>query len=555
MVAGDTPGNFANVRFNNPGAQYPAHGENAAAFGQQGHAVIGGGHKIAQFPTPVHGAAANMDLLDRNYTGMPIREAARKWSGGSRDSVPGFAGDTVITKEMMRDPAFAVPFVQAIARGEAPGRYPMSDEQWTQAHGMFTGIRGGAAPSPTPPVDPRNRLTQAMLEQGGMPPMQTAALTPAGGGPPPPVAMPPAATAQAPVAPNPPTMTDIRPMGTIPGPLTPPTAVEPPPSLGRTPTMAPEFVVDPVAPKMPPIHDYEIRGWNMLRAARGDPTITAIGTKLIEDGKKLRLDEHARDVTVYNARVAANEQERAAIRAANRKAALPETELALRTGEAELAEKERSRREQMQFGPGGKAEVLKSVVKSYADTQSLPRAAQAAAEAQDLLERGIYTGADATIKTFAQKAGGVLGMPPDPKVANTENFKAAVLLMIGSLRKDIAGTGGQNPAELEALLKAVAGDNRLEKDAIKAILDRHQEANISDAVAHQKRLLAYVGNDPDARRVDYPQYTLPMERIVPRAAIETLRQRHGKKGDAALEEFNDEFQTPGLAQRLLRLRR
>lgn len=161
---GITPSRFANVRYNNPGAQYPVTGENASTFGQQGYGIIGGGHQIARFPTPVHGAAANMDLLDRNYTGMSVGDAIGKWSGGGRRDVPGFNTDTVITREMMRDPAFAIPFMKGIAGGEAPGQYPMTGEQWAQAHNMFTGARG-AMPPPMPSIDPRGRSAGVMPEQ------------------------------------------------------------------------------------------------------------------------------------------------------------------------------------------------------------------------------------------------------------------------------------------------------------------------------------------------------------------------------------------------------
>jgi hypothetical protein len=46
-VRSDVPGNGvpASIRYNNPGAQYPS--ARAAAFGQLGYGIIGGGHKIA----------------------------------------------------------------------------------------------------------------------------------------------------------------------------------------------------------------------------------------------------------------------------------------------------------------------------------------------------------------------------------------------------------------------------------------------------------------------------------------------------------------------------
>ena len=71
---------------------------------------------------------------------MTVGDAISKWSGNLRGTVPGYASDTVITPEMIRDPAFAIPFMKAIAAGEAsPGTYPMSERDWQKAYGMFTG--------------------------------------------------------------------------------------------------------------------------------------------------------------------------------------------------------------------------------------------------------------------------------------------------------------------------------------------------------------------------------------------------------------------------------
>jgi hypothetical protein len=144
----------ASIRYNNPGAQYP--GQSARKFGTTGTEIIGGGHKIAVFDDPVKGAAAQFDLLNRGYTGMTVADAIRKWSGGNfsqayadylTKNVPGLTLDTVLTPDKLSDPAFAVPFAKASASWEAGRSYPMTDEQWANAHRMSL---GGAM------LDPRN---------------------------------------------------------------------------------------------------------------------------------------------------------------------------------------------------------------------------------------------------------------------------------------------------------------------------------------------------------------------------------------------------------------
>jgi peptidoglycan hydrolase-like protein with peptidoglycan-binding domain len=136
----------ASFRYFNPGAQYP--NTRAAAFGQLGYGVLhshDGEHKIAHFPHPVNGAASNFDLLSRNYVGMEMGAAGKKWTGSFGFGIPGFPDSTVLTKEMLLDPKLAIPIMKAIAGrecGRGPTRTQLTDQEWQQAHDMF---RAGSA--------------------------------------------------------------------------------------------------------------------------------------------------------------------------------------------------------------------------------------------------------------------------------------------------------------------------------------------------------------------------------------------------------------------------
>lgn len=128
----------ASIRFNNPGAQYPA--DWAKAFGMDGYAVIGGGHLIARFPDPVAGAAANMFLLNKSYVGMTIGAAGTKWTGSNGSGVPGYDPARTLTHEMLNDRSFVIPFMKAIAEREAGRKSPLTDDQWVRA---FNAYRAG----------------------------------------------------------------------------------------------------------------------------------------------------------------------------------------------------------------------------------------------------------------------------------------------------------------------------------------------------------------------------------------------------------------------------
>ncbi len=140
----------ASVRNNNPGAQWP--GPVASQFGATGAQDLPGGNKIASFDSPEKGGAAHFALLAQKYSGMPLEAAIEKWSGGN-NSTPytqfvarraGISPDTPITPELLRGPQ-GVQLAKAMADWEAGGSYPMTEQQWAQAHSMAFG-GGGAVP-------------------------------------------------------------------------------------------------------------------------------------------------------------------------------------------------------------------------------------------------------------------------------------------------------------------------------------------------------------------------------------------------------------------------
>lgn len=141
----DMRGAPAAIRHNNPGAMWP--GPSSKKFGATGFQVIGGGNKIATFPDATSGAAAQFDLLSRSYAGMPLDSAIKKWSGGN--SSPqyvakiaqslGVAPNTVLTPQMLQDPAVAVPLAKTMAQWESGKPFPLDDQKWNEAHKMALG--------------------------------------------------------------------------------------------------------------------------------------------------------------------------------------------------------------------------------------------------------------------------------------------------------------------------------------------------------------------------------------------------------------------------------
>lgn len=157
-------GRPANVRYNNPGAAYPRPRDNA--FGLEGYGIIGGGHQIGKYPTPVHGAASNMDLFSKGYKGMTVQGAVNKWRGGNGSlNVPeGYDPGQVIDDDFVNDKGRMVDFFEKMANHES-SKFSMPRDQWEQAFDMYAsgGARGGDASV----IQPSRRGEVAGVESGG----------------------------------------------------------------------------------------------------------------------------------------------------------------------------------------------------------------------------------------------------------------------------------------------------------------------------------------------------------------------------------------------------
>lgn len=155
----------ASIRNNNPGAQEP--GPSSKKFGSTSYEKLRWTYKgkpqinkIATFPTSQHGAAAMFDLLHRKYTGKTIETAISKWCGGYYAGAYAKALEThgnckasdTLTADLVETPAFAIALCKAMARVEAGRDYPMTDEEWAEAHEMAFGV-SCAAPEFTPDND------------------------------------------------------------------------------------------------------------------------------------------------------------------------------------------------------------------------------------------------------------------------------------------------------------------------------------------------------------------------------------------------------------------
>lgn len=156
----------ASVRHRNPSAM--SLGPAAKRFGATKSTRLndGEGNTIATFPTSVDGAAAMWHLLyTGSYNGMTVWNALYRWGGGealakrgraelARERTDGYVASIArrsrfrrndkIAADWLEDPVRAIEWGKAMAWHEAGQEYPMTDEQWAEAHDEFmTVLKGG----------------------------------------------------------------------------------------------------------------------------------------------------------------------------------------------------------------------------------------------------------------------------------------------------------------------------------------------------------------------------------------------------------------------------
>jgi lysozyme len=411
------------------------------------------------------------------------------------------------------------------------------------------------AQAPSEPTVPdesgRNALTQALVPPptvAGIPGFTPGSATSAAplalaGGAAPPIVVPGVKPAPA---------GEIR----IPGPLEPPTPEQPAPEIGGRIPPNPDALkpnVKPVAPKMSAeLSPLEARGVQMMRAFPGDPDVKDYAQQFIDLGKKQREADFLREVEQYKTDLAAFHQREAKDLEFER--AGPERERTAQEFERKFADAKRQ--SEMFGGPEGEAAVRTAVVESAKNVKDVSNTSAQLANAKRVLMENpkMFTGADANIKQSLARWMAAAGFPVDPSLSPTQQFQAYIKSAYGAMRQGVAGPGGQNPAEQRAIEEAVAGNITLERGAIEKIISAMQFGLRQQAIQHNDKLLTLSGKDTNRMRAVFhghdgftPQRMAPLVAEADKAKLREL----AKTDSSAIEEFDDEFKTPGLARYIL----
>lgn len=134
-------GTDATIRYNNPLGAWPSSADNQFGILGYGNLKDGEGNKIGRFPSPVHGAAANLNLLRRKYKGLTMREVVDKWRGRPKTPVPlGFYEHEVLDDSILNNQAKTINLLQEMAKHESPN-FNMADSQWEAAVEMESSVQ------------------------------------------------------------------------------------------------------------------------------------------------------------------------------------------------------------------------------------------------------------------------------------------------------------------------------------------------------------------------------------------------------------------------------
>lgn len=449
--------------------------------------------------------------------------------------------------------AAAVRLQDAAQMGAAPSALaPRSDITYPPTAAAQTGVMSDAppmgaraAPGLTGAPDARAAATNALVAQNA----------PAAPAAPPGPQLAQAGPAPAPV-PAPQVLPPPRgqmPPG-VPGPLSPP--VQPPPGerVPRTGVPSqPEFErpLNLTPPRPTPLTPHELYGQGLLRDPRafGDPLVQQRAQEYITFGAARRKFQDETNLKEWEKnRELQKQREEQRVNA-------PKVEMELRAKEQELRDKDITQQQALRYG-GMRPEFVETMLKESREaTKTLPNSVTSINNALSMLEgdKKMFTGSDAEIRLSMAKLGAALGLPVNPKIATTEQFQSMVAPIVAQLRTMLVGNQAVSDADRQAAEKAAAGKITLEPESIRGVLGAIQRMSVLAAVDHQRKLLTVAGTDENAQRLLFNTMGLSMEVIVPQAAVADLR-RQARDPDA-LREFDETFQTPGLAVRVLRSRR
>lgn len=310
-------------------------------------------------------------------------------------------------------------------------------------------------------------------------------------------------------------------------------------------------------PDPAPLQPEELRAREILRQHPNDSAYSALAAQVAAPGTERRKRIDAANMEAYKHKLSVDEKQRLELQ--KRKLDEPETNLKLEK-ERLTVEGLRQKNELTDMWGTDPEVILHPIKESHKNIVKVPQAQMAVRNVLSLVDsdKTMFTGAAAESKTTIAKMAALMGLPPDPRIVNTESFKAYIASIVAQNRQMLAGNANISDPDMRAAQEASGGNINLERGSIQAIMRGIEKANALAVANHNRMLLHASGGDntskPNLQASLYNMYGVDMEQVLPRGAVDTLRRLAADpdKAEQAKAQFNKTFNYPGLAQRILR---
>ena len=335
----------------------------------------------------------------------------------------------------------------------------------------------------------------------------------------------------------------------------------PPPDLGRQPLGVPveeqfeksRYYQPPPMP--PPKTKWQVDTELKRDQARNPVERTSYENQLAAEEKR-RKDTHEMALKTWETRNTIGKEEHQKELERRRYPGREEAD-ALKLG-YEQQERAMKANELQRFGVSGRGPHEKALTEARKNVEGIaPMMRTLTKIDQTLKDNTMFTGAAANFNTTRAKIMHMMGWPLDKKLPDTEQFVANLAPLVAQARREVTGNANVSDKDTALSLRNAMADPTLERETLLEAFSDIRKAALIKAVGHQAAVRNYsTGDTEEQTRHNYNTLGVPgYVDIIPQAHVDVVRDAAAKKDQATLDEFDDDYNWPGLHLEVLKRRK
>jgi len=214
--------------------------------------------------------------------------------------------------------------------------------------------------------------------------------------------------------------------------------------------------------------------------------------------------------------------------------------------------------EMQRFGPGGRGPHVAALTERQKNVANIAPMMRTIGQIESSLKDDkIFTGMTSDLNVFRAKLMRAMGWPLDPKLPVTEQYVPQLAPLVAQARREISGNANISNADVALSLKNAMADPKMERETLMEAFADIRKAALIKAVEHQAAVRNYsTGDTPEQTRHNYNTLGVPgYVDIIPQAHVDVVRDAAAKKDQATLDEFDDDYNWPGLHLEVLKRRK